>query len=98
MINGPRKSGKKSLARELSRIYGLKIVDIADIVSRRLQEQKAFAEHIPSNPMKTNLVHLSEAEWKDFSKGNPLSAKDILPIVLHEIGVKLQKKPQDWGI
>mgnify|MGYP000930100092 CR=1 FL=1 len=48
--------------------------------------------------MKTGLVHLSEAEWKDFSKGNPLSAKDILPIVLHEIGVKLQKKPQDWGI
>ena len=47
--------------------------------------------------MKTGLVHLSEAEWKDFSKGNPLSAKDILPIVLHEIGVKLQKT-QDWGI
>jgi adenylate/nucleoside-diphosphate kinase len=48
--------------------------------------------------MKTDMVHLSEAEWKDFSKGNALSAKDILPMVLHTIGVKLQKKPQDWGV
>jgi hypothetical protein len=44
------------------------------------------------------MVHLSEVEWKDFSKGNTLSAKDILPMVLHDIGVKMQKKPQDWGV
>jgi len=36
VVNGPRKSGKKSLAHQLSQIYGVRVVDIAEIVSRKL--------------------------------------------------------------
>ena len=41
---------------------------------------------------------MSEGEFKDFFKGNVINAKDILPIVLYQIGVVLQKKPFGWGI
>lgn len=40
VINGPRKSGKKTLANTLSKIYGLKIVNIEEIITRKLIIQK----------------------------------------------------------
>ena len=62
-------------------------------------KQKAFESHIPSNPEKRSTsVHLSESEFKDFSKGNLLNAKDILPIILYHLGINLQKKPPGWGV
>jgi hypothetical protein len=41
---------------------------------------------------------LSEGEFKDFSKGSLLNAKEILPIVLYQLGIALQKKPVGWGV
>lgn len=43
-------------------------------------------------------MHLSESEWKEFSKGKELSAKEIWPIILNELGIPLQKKPEGWGV
>ena len=33
-----------------------------------------------------------------FFQGNPISAKEVWPIVLHKLGVALQKKPENWGV
>ena len=64
-----------------------------------IERQKLFEAHIPSNFDKRSAsVHLSEPEYKDFFKGNIINAKDILPIVLYQLGVALQKKPPGWGI
>lgn len=41
---------------------------------------------------------MSEAEYKDFTKGGLLNAKDVLPMILYELGIPLQKKPVGWGI
>lgn len=43
-------------------------------------------------------MHLSVEEWKEFAKGVPISAKEVWPIVLHKLGVALQKKPENWGV
>ncbi len=55
--------------------------------------------HLPSNfEARVNDVHLSESEWKEFYKGAALNPKDTWPIILHQLGIKLQKKPADWGV
>jgi hypothetical protein len=83
----------------LGDIYGLKVVDIQQIIEGIIEKQKQFETHIPSNFDKRSAsVHLSEGEYKDFTKGNILNAKDILPMVLYQIGVNLQKKPPGWGV
>lgn len=87
------------MAAKLSELYGLKVVDIDSIVLKMIQDQKSFSEHIPSNfDARSNSIHMSEPEWKEFAKGVPLNPKDIIPVVLHSLGIRLQKKPQDWGV
>ena len=77
----------------------MKVINIQEIIESVLERQKQFESHIPSNfDKRSSSVHLSQGEFKDFSKGNILNAKDILPIVLYQIGVVLQKKPPGWGI
>lgn len=69
------------------------------MLEKILSKQRQFESHIPSNfDKRSSSIHLSEAEFKDFSKGGLLNAKDILPIILYQIGVNLQKKPAGWGI
>lgn len=98
-INGPRKSGKRTIANLLGNIYGFKVINIQEILESVLARQKLFESHIPSNFDKRSAsIHLSEAEYKDFSKGSLLNAKDILPIILYQLGVNLQKKPVGWGV
>lgn len=98
-ITGPRKAGKKTLAKKLSEIYKLQIINFEEILERVILKQKALEAHVPSNPEKrSNTVHLSESEFKDFSKGNLLNAKDVMPIVLYQLGIALQKKPVGWGV
>ena len=64
-----------------------------------MMRQKSDENHVPSNPDRTSkAVHLSEPEFKEFFKGNMISAKDVLPIILFQLGIALQKKPPGWGI
>ena len=98
-ISGPRKSGKKTIANMLGEIYGLPVLDIQEILESIILRQKQFESHVPSNfDKRVNSIHLSEGEWKDFYKGGLLNAKEVLPMILHHIGVNLQKKPAGWGI
>lgn len=98
-ITGPRQSGKKTIAKLLGDIYGLKVINIQEILEIVLERQKQFETHIPSNFDKRSAsIHLSEGEYKDFAKGGLLSAKDVLPIILYQIGINLQKKPAGWGV
>jgi hypothetical protein len=54
---------------------------------------------VPSNfDKRSSSIHLSEGEFKEFSKGGLLNAKDVLPIILYNMGVTLQKKPAGWGV
>jgi predicted AAA+ superfamily ATPase len=41
-ITGPRKSGKKTIAKALSEIYGLKIINFQEILAEIIQKQKNF--------------------------------------------------------
>jgi len=91
-ILGPRRSGKNYVAEFLSERYGWKVVDVEEIIGRKLLEMKTWETHIASNP-KTGSIHPSEEEYKDFKKGNAISAAEILPIVLWELGFPLHKKP-----
>lgn len=60
-ITGPRKSGKKTIAKLLGDIYGLKVLDIQDILETVIERQKQFETHIPSNyDKRSNSIHLSE--------------------------------------
>ena len=64
-----------------------------------MMNQKSLENPIPSNPDRTSkAVHLSEPEYKEFYKGNMINAKDVLPIILFELGIAMQKKPPGWGI
>jgi len=89
---GPHLSGKKTYAELLSKLYGWKIIDVEKIVGNALLEQKTWTSHTPSNPC-LNKIHLSESDWKELIKGNALSARNILPIILHNLGFILQKRP-----
>jgi len=91
-ICGPHLSGKKTYAELLNRFYGWKIVDIEKIIGEALLNQKSWISSIPSNPA-SDKIHLSESEWKDLFKGNNLPTRNILPIILHNLGFKLQKRP-----
>ena len=91
-ILGPKKSGKHHVADLLADRYGWKVVDIEEIVARKLTEMRSWESHIASNP-KTNSIHPSEEEFKEFKKGGAINAADVLPIVLWELGFPLYKKP-----
>lgn len=84
----------------LHKIY--RLVDLEDIVTKKLESQRQrFQEtqqHLPSTyDSRINSIHLSEPEWKEFSKGREVLSKDVWPIVFHELGIKMQKKPDGWG-
>lgn len=91
-ICGPHLSGKKTFADQLRRLYGWKVLDVERIVAESILDQKNWPAHIASNPI-NNKIHCSEPEWKDIVKGGVLSARNILPIVLHSLGIPLQKRP-----
>jgi len=38
---------------------------------------------------RVNDIHLTEPEWKDFVKGAPILAKDVLPMILNYLKVPL---------
>lgn len=98
-ITGPRKSGKKTIANLLGSLYDLKVINIQEILEKVLLRQRQFETHIPSNfDKRSSSIHLSETEFRDFSKGGLLNAKDVLPIILYQLGVTLQKKPVGWGV
>eukprot|EP00825_Cyclidium_porcatum_P011085 TRINITY_DN1566_c0_g1_i6.p1 TRINITY_DN1566_c0_g1~~TRINITY_DN1566_c0_g1_i6.p1 ORF type:complete len:1401 (+),score=376.97 TRINITY_DN1566_c0_g1_i6:144-4346(+) len=101
-IIGPRKSGKRTFGEKLCQEYGWKKVDIQQMITQVISEQKqqeVTGGHIPSNfEPKVNNVHLSEPEWKEFVKGKEVAQKDVWPIILHKLGVPLQKKPENWGV
>ncbi|EGR31735.1 hypothetical protein IMG5_103090 [Ichthyophthirius multifiliis] len=102
-IIGPRQSGKKTMANKLADQYGFLVVDLEAIIGEILEWQKQqeieIGQHIVSNfDSKINHIHFSAEEWKDIQKGGLISAKDIWPIVLHKLGITLQKKPENWGV
>lgn len=41
-ITGPRKSGKKTIAKLLGDIYGLKVINIEEIIGSVIEKQKQF--------------------------------------------------------
>jgi shikimate kinase len=64
-ITGPRKSGKKTIAALLSSIYGLKIINIQELLENVMMKQRQFETHIPSNfDRRSSSIHLSEGEFK----------------------------------
>lgn len=41
-ITGPRKSGKKTIANMLAEVYGLKVVNVQDIIEQIIAKQRRF--------------------------------------------------------
>ncbi|KAL4506760.1 hypothetical protein ABPG72_001181 [Tetrahymena utriculariae] len=102
-IIGPRLSGKKTYGKKLAQEYGWKFVDVEGIIGEVLkwqrQQEIEQGTHVPSNfEARIKDIHLCLEEWKEFSKGNPLSAKEVWPIILHKLNIPLQKKPENWGV
>jgi adenylate/nucleoside-diphosphate kinase len=45
-------------------------------------------KHIPSTfDPRINDIHLTEVEWKEFLKGNPI--KDVMPMILNHLNLPL---------
>jgi YHS domain-containing protein len=91
-ILGPHNSGKHLFAKKIAEQYGLQIVNLADIVLKKYEEQSKWETHIP-NSLDNGLVHFSKNEFADLKKGAPIDISKALPLLLHEKGVKLQKRP-----
>ena len=89
---GPRKSGKTEVAELLANRYGWKVVNIEQIVEKKILDQKVWETHLASNP-KTGSIHPSEEEYKEVKKGGILPGADVLPMVLHELGFPIWKRP-----
>lgn len=67
-------------------------MDIEQIVRDKILWQKGLEKHVASTfDRRINDIHLTENEWREFSKGNAHTY--VLPMVLNYMGVKLQRKP-----
>ncbi|CAD8103243.1 unnamed protein product [Paramecium sonneborni] len=95
-VQGPKCSGKNTVASQLAEFYGWTLVDVEDIVRKKVQAQQERSKHLQSTfDPRVNDIHLTEIEWKEFYKGNVI--KDVLPMVLNYLNIPLQRKPVGWG-
>lgn len=93
LIIGPRKSGKRTQAEYLSARYGWKLVDANEILNQCVMSQKKNRKDPrPSHP-DSGFVQASEQEFQALMKGQALPSNLINPILLHKLGIPLQKKP-----
>jgi adenylate/nucleoside-diphosphate kinase len=91
-ILGPHNSGKHLFASKIAALYGLEIVNLADLIFKKYEAQNKWETHI-ANSLDNGLVHFSKGEFADLKKGAPIDIAKALPLLLHERGVKLQKRP-----
>ena len=91
-IIGMSKSGKSKFAKKLAEQYPLKVLELDEFMTKIIEKQSSYEEHINSNPL-NGVIHLNKNQFSDFQRGTEFSAKEILPILLHENGIELYKRP-----
>ena len=92
-ILGPKKSGKHTQAEYLCVKYGWKLLDMNEILQQAMQLQKRhLKDPHPSHP-DSGVVQVPEEEFNKILMGSSLPGNFILPIILHKLGIPLQKRP-----
>ena len=91
-IIGMSKSGKTTFAKQLADIYPLKVLEMDDYLNQVILKQAQMEEHISSNPA-TGMIHLTKNQFIDFQRGQEFTTKELLPILQHENGIELYKRP-----
>lgn len=92
-ILGPKRSGKHTQAEYLCAKYGWKLLDMTEILKQALQGQRKHLKNPqPSHP-DSGLVQVPGEEFHKIMLGDSLPGNLILPIILHKLGIPLQKRP-----
>jgi hypothetical protein len=95
MMFGPRRAGVLAQAKNLSELYGWRIVDFHQIV----QEKLAAIIEIPEKPANNIVTEgpcmlcLSQNELDAIKEGKPFPAWKFIPWILEFLGVPLMQKP-----
>jgi adenylate kinase family enzyme/YHS domain-containing protein len=91
-IVGQKNTGKWTFANALQEIYGLKILDFGEFMQEKVDKQSKWEAHIPNNP-ESGSIHFSKNEFNEIKKGSPFEIKNLLPILLHDNGIAVYKRP-----
>lgn len=101
LLSGPKGSGKKTVAKNLSEKYGWKIVDWNALVQNKIKMMKERKEFLPNNPLAEEYpLGLAEEEWNQILEGKPYDASNFLPWFCEFLGHKIEKRrppPQPEG-
>jgi YHS domain-containing protein/adenylate kinase family enzyme len=91
-IVGMTNTGKKLYAQKIAEKYGLEIVDLPALILKKYEEQSKWEQHIPNNP-EGGSVHFSKNEFAELKKGTGFDTRLALPLLLHDKGIHLYKRP-----
>ncbi len=95
-IFGPPKSGKNTVAKIISNIFGWKKISLEDIHDHVKEYQKALEEPEPNN-VYSNKIHFGAQEWKELTTTNKKEKKlenfySKIIFMLDYLGIPLDKK------
>ena len=95
-IYGPKGCGRGGVAEMLSQTYGWKVIDVPQLIRKRIKKLKEEKEtkgyHVPNNP-DGGRIGLAEQQLDDVLDGKPLHAWKLQAWILDELGIPLMKRP-----
>lgn len=89
---GLSKSGKTTMAQRLAKKYGLQVFEFEKFFKEKISQYMANPEHVPCNPEQNNIL-FAKSDFDSIMNGKSFDKKLLLPMLLHDNGIKLYVKP-----